>query len=259
MSTPKQEVVAKNLPTQSENKNNQLWSEVYRTDPAATKSYKGPGGFSGTAINTLYPVQQATTVFGPMGSGWGVEIVDEQMIQGAPIYLEQNDQHVHVCNEMTHTLRVEIWANYNGEMLKTTHFGHTPYITKNKWGAVTDHEYAKKSLSDAIKKALTLWGFSADIFMGDFDDPDYVSEISDQIEIEKSDDKAEEALNQRQAYKTWADKQVGLIETATSANELEHIFVAAFRKAKRKDDTDLLTAITKAKDARKKELLEKAA
>lgn len=63
--------------------NTSIWDKVESTDPAATKGYKGPGGFSGTAVNPTYLNRKATELFGPCGIGWGTEIVNEYVTEGA--------------------------------------------------------------------------------------------------------------------------------------------------------------------------------
>src|SRR5690554_7741465 len=62
-----------------------LWEKVQSTDPKYTKQYKGAGGFSGTAINATYIVKRLSETYGPVGSGWGYEILDERVDQGGPI------------------------------------------------------------------------------------------------------------------------------------------------------------------------------
>jgi hypothetical protein len=56
------------------------------------------------------------------------------------------------------------------------HFGQTTFVGKNKNGYFTDEEAPKKSLTDAIGKALSMLGFSADIYLGLFDDNKYVND-----------------------------------------------------------------------------------
>ncbi|WP_434771820.1 hypothetical protein [Pseudomonas entomophila] len=48
----------------------------------------------------------------------------------------------------------------------------------------TDGEAPKKSLTDAIKKALSMLSFSADVFLGLFDDNAYVQQRQEETAIE---------------------------------------------------------------------------
>ena len=59
-----------------------LWSRVEKTDPAFTKEFNKGGGFRGTSINATYLAKKATEVFGPIGLGWGVDVVEEHFIDG---------------------------------------------------------------------------------------------------------------------------------------------------------------------------------
>lgn len=150
-----------------------IWEQVERTDPRHTKSFQRSGGFSGTAINAVYLARQATQVFGPMGIGWGVEIVDETIMQGAPML---HDGAV-IGHELIHKLRINLWYLDNGQRGEVTHFGQTTFVGKNKYGPYTDEEAPKKSLTDATSKALSLLGFAADVHLGLYDDNKYVSDL----------------------------------------------------------------------------------
>ena len=50
-----------------------IWNKVQETDPKFTK--KDYGGF--TSINGVYLYKKATDIFGPIGIGWGFDILDE--------------------------------------------------------------------------------------------------------------------------------------------------------------------------------------
>lgn len=228
-----------------------IWNKVSATDPSATRGYKGAGGFAGTAISSLYPVKRATEIFGPVGSGWGYEIVEESYVEGANIVTPEGDV---TGKEQTHTIRVKLWAMIDGKRAECEHFGHTPHIYTNKYGVQTDHEAAKKSLTDAIKKALTMWGFSADVFMGQYDDHEYVKAMQEKEALETAEDKDAVAISQATEYSTWKETNKRLIETSVSLHELKAIFAAAAKKAKRMEDDTFIKLITKLKDKRKEEL-----
>ena len=55
-----------------------LWNAAKFVDPSRTKGFSRRGGFKGTATNPTYLMMRATEVFGPVGIGWGWEIVNEQ-------------------------------------------------------------------------------------------------------------------------------------------------------------------------------------
>lgn len=137
--------------------NRDLWDLASPTDRNFTKRFTRGGGFAGTAINATYMIQRATEVFGPVGLGWGWEIMDEKYQEGAP-------------GDIIHVLRVRIWFTFGEKTGSFEHFGQTTFVGKNKNGPFTDEEAPKKSLTDAITKALSCLGFASEIHMGRWDD-----------------------------------------------------------------------------------------
>lgn len=154
--------------------NLKLWQAVEKTDPQFTKPFSRGGGFRGTATNATYLAKKATELFGPMGIGWGIEILDEAIMDGAPL-----DEQGHV--EKIHKVRVKLWYKLNGERGEVVQFGQTTFVGRNKHGYFTDEEAPKKSLTDAMSKCLSLLGFSADVHLGRFDDNKYVSDLREEF------------------------------------------------------------------------------
>ena len=150
-----------------------LWRSVEKTDPQYTKPFSRGGGFRGTAVNGTYLARKATEAFGPMGIGWGLEILDEELMQGAPL----GDG----AFEQVHKVRVKLWYKLNGERGEVVQFGQTTFVGRNKNGFFTDEEAPKKSLTDAMSKCLSLLGFSADIHLGRFDDNKYVNDLQQEF------------------------------------------------------------------------------
>ncbi len=147
----------------------ELWNAVFETDPAHTKDFSRSGGFKGTAINPLYLIKKATELWGPIGASWGPDIVSEQILQGAPIIVAEKV----VGHESVHCVQISL--RHPGGTVPA--FGQTVFVGKNKYGAFTDEEAPKKSLTDAIGKALSWLGFSADVHMGMYDDSKYVNDM----------------------------------------------------------------------------------
>ncbi|HSH42543.1 MAG TPA: hypothetical protein VK973_10520 [Arenicellales bacterium] len=162
--------------------NLQIWEQVEKTDPQYTKPFNRGGGFKGTATNATYLAKRATEVFGPMGLGWGVEIVEESYIEGAPIGED--------VREIIHKVLVQVWYKLDDQRGEVRQFGQTTFVGKNKHGYFTDEEHAKKSLTDGMSKCLALLGFAADIHLGRYDDNKYVSEVTAEF---SRDAKLEEA------------------------------------------------------------------
>jgi hypothetical protein len=158
-----------------------LWRSVERTDPRATKNFSRGGGFKGTAISPMWLIRQATELWGPIGNEWGVRIVTEKIVPGAPLVTEAGAV---LGTEAIHQVQIELF--YPGGTVPA--FGQTQFVGKNKYGFFTDEEAPKKSLTDALTKALSWLGFAADVHMGLFDDVKYVNSL--RAEFEKEDAKA---------------------------------------------------------------------
>jgi len=238
----------------AEKKNLDLWEKVGTTPPQYTKGFNQ--GFSGTAINSTYLIRLATEHWGMIGLDWGYDISEERVDSGAPVYNANNDI---IGNILTHTIKLCLWVKRGEEYARIEHFGHTPYVyysaKNNKW--ITDQEAPKKSLTDALKKCLSMYGFSADIYLGLYDDQNYVEEVKAQVALDNSDNKADEEIKQRQEYEELYKDNLNLIKTATNMNELEKVFVSITRKAKRRNDEKGMRELTESKNKRKDELTEK--
>ena len=144
-----------------------LWDSVSQTDELFTKIFTR-GEFVGTSINPTYLVKRATEMFGVMGQGWGVRVVEEKYVDGAPLLVVEGKPTLYA---KIHTLRAELWYNHGGKSGSVEQFGQTTFVGARHDGTFfTDEDAPKKSLTDAMTKCLSLLGFSSDIYLGTFDD-----------------------------------------------------------------------------------------
>lgn len=157
------------MTTETKPSNLGLWDSVRTPDPHHTKKFKRGGGFEGTAINAVYLIRLATETWGPMGGAWGIDIVDERIELGAPLLKGE----LVIGHEKVHVLRINL--RHPGGVVPA--FGQTTFVGTNKYGAYTDEEAPKKSLTDALTKALSWLGFAADIHMGLWDDNKYLTAV----------------------------------------------------------------------------------
>ena len=145
----------------TDKKNNlELWNAVFETNPSHTSDFNK--GYKGTAIKPYYVIQRATERWGAIGMAWRVIEVDRQIVNDC-VYMK---------------VRVE-----------------TPEGSAEHWGGETldnykgtgpDDEAFKKAYTDAFMKALSLFGFSADVHLNMFSDSKYKEYLDRKYEEENT-------------------------------------------------------------------------
>ena len=131
--------------------NMKLWNQVCTTDPDYTKEVNQRGGF--TSISAQYQLKTATEQWGPYGSTWGVKDCEHTLVRDA-------------AGEVVEAaLHATFWYPH-GEFTLSTDIAYRP-----------GNDTRKKLLTDLTTKALSKLGFSADVFMGLFDDNKYVDDL----------------------------------------------------------------------------------
>ncbi|ELU6036729.1 exodeoxyribonuclease VIII [Salmonella enterica] len=230
-------------PISIESEHFSIWSQVSRTDPKYTKPVT-VGGYSFTSISGQYMFMLATKTFGPVGTGWGYEITGDEMLPGKPMmeivksaegkdsYRILRDADGSLITELNHALRIKFWyRDKNGSRHTFEAWGHTPYMTSGAGGKITtDSEVKKKSLTDAIKKALSMLGFCADIFLGQFDDPAYLNELKTESSLSEAAGKVIDKTLQRKEFDEQFSRVADTMAKATSTNEVEKISAKLIRE-----------------------------
>jgi len=196
-----------------------IWEQVKETDKAFTKTTNFDGRDI-TSINTLYMVKRATELFGPLGKGWGYDVLIDRFDQGAPVL--SKDGSVVLYNEQMHTIQIKFWYVHAGKRNHVTHYGHTPYVRKTQWGASTDFDAPKKSLSDAIKKCLSMLGFCADVYLGMFDDATYLEGLALKKALEEAGESgADQVLAEAKSdFRDWLRSQLTAIDACPNERAL---------------------------------------
>ncbi|MFQ6345988.1 hypothetical protein ACQRBV_22835 [Pseudomonas sp. R11F] len=230
--------------------NMQIWSKVDKTDTRFTKKAKVNGqditSLSGTAM-----VMKATELFGPVGIGWGWKIVEERFDEGHEIFIGEGDKRACIGREIGHTVKIALWFTQDGMRGEIEQYGCTRYQYKTSYGMTTDGEAPKKSLTDAIKKALSMLGFSADVFLGLFDDQDYVNALEDEQAIEQAEDKVAEEERQKQERLDYIASVIESLKTAKTPKELKAFHDVAVRRLTLRSDTKAVTRIVREYDEQK--------
>lgn len=215
--------------------NMKIWRSVMRTDPRYTKDLAG-AGFEGTSINAEYMIMRATEIFGPIGTGWGFEVLEDRMLPGAPmseaIYEDKKfignrllrDGDGTLITEQNHSIKIAFWyLKDNGVAERFEAYGATKYLYKTKHGITCDGEAQKKSLTDAIKKALSLLGFSADVWLGLYDQAEYKQENAIEFDIRNASDKAEDVTRIRKELDEKFKLNTDSMRSAVTPNEVSGI------------------------------------
>ena len=226
--------------------NLEIWNSVCETDPKFTSP--AYGGF--TSVNGVYLFKRATEIFGIAGIGWGYEILEERYDEGIPFLVKDIGE----VTSKTHTLRVKLWFMQDGKRGEVTQYGHTEYIYKTKNGYMVDGEAPKKSLTDGIKKCLSMLGFAGDIFMGQFEDSEYVNELKLKSEIEHADDKDAVKLKQAKEYQEWLAVELRAYALIDGAKALKTVYTGHMRKASRRKDAEGQKLLTETYENRMKEI-----
>lgn len=237
----------------STDNNMSIWSEVEKTDPAATKT-ANVGGMKITSIGGQHMIKRATEMFGPVGIGWGWKIVEERFDKGGEI---RKDDGTVIGTEVGHVVRICLWFEKDGKRGEVEQYGCTPFTYKSKWGVTTDTEAPKKSLTDAVKKALAMLGFSADIFLGLFDDQEYVNQRQEEAEIERAEDKEAAAERLKAERLQWLQNAIASMAKAPTAQALKVMHTKYVRDADRRGEKNFITRLAKANDERMAELSNK--
>ncbi|BCB62186.1 hypothetical protein HaloA020_28870 [Halomonas sp. A020] len=182
----------------------ELWQQVDKTPTTAIKA-ANVDGQDITTLDAMHVIELATKVFGPMGIGWGYRIEDERFDVGAPVLGNKGEL---IAHEQTHTIRLVLWYRWQGDRGEVTQFGHTRYVYRTSTGKwKTDGEAPKKSITDAIKKCLSLLGFAADVYYGKFDNKDYTQTQQAATRIAVAEDQDAEIEKLRQDYADWLKRE----------------------------------------------------
>lgn len=212
--------------------NLKLWDSVSKTDPTFTKKVTQRGGY--TSISPQYQLREATNVFGSYGVGFGFESIEFD----------------YELAESTKLVLVKAVFFYVLDGKKIT------FPIMNSWsfmqGSKVDADFAKKAETNTMSKALSKLGFSADVFMGQFDDPEYVGMVGNEFALEKADDKSEELARQQLAYRDECMKQINALKDAKTPSELKGLFGDFIRRATTRNDVAHIARLNKARDEKLK-------
>lgn len=199
-----------------------IWNEVSETNPDHTKLVT-IGQRSYTAIAPTSQAKKATEIFGAYGLGWGLSKSD-----------------------LDWTLKDDGLVIHNAEFFYTIEGKREAFLIKNSAQYKTpdkynegkfriDDDFAKKLETNTLSKSLSKLGFNADVFMGQFDDMEYVNEQRLKAGLEAIDspegDVKDKAVND---FYEWCKGQMDNYTTLKNEASLKAVYNDNMKKAKEK-------------------------
>ncbi len=218
--------------------NLKLWDSFGKTDPKYTKAANVDGNKQ-TSLTGGYMVKLATESLGAIGEGWGYRILEERFDNTRPIvHLDKGNlvplmDGGNIVWEQNHTLLIEMW---HGDRANTfTQYGHTKYryMKADKSKLIVDNEYAKKSLTDAMKKCLSLIGVCSDVFMGEFDDINYQHAAKIENDMKNADNKELEWSNKVAELRDSVTKNIKGMGMCPTVESMQSVWAITSSKIER--------------------------
>ena len=133
-----------------------IWDSLCKTNPDYTRSVPSSYGKKITSIDPMYQIQCMTETFGPVGLGWKYNV--KYTYQDSLVFAEVS---IHYCVH-------DNWFEYGPVCSVQNLF---------KKNGNLDDEAPKKAMTDAMTKAFSHLGMSADVFLGMFENNKYVEDL----------------------------------------------------------------------------------
>ena len=130
-----------------------IWDSEKHTPAAETNKVNRRGGF--TAVNHQYQMMRGTQLWGPYGEKWGMDIISMQFIGETPTSLLLHCKFYYP-------------SPIDGKRCE--------FEVLNDWPFKPGDDSAKKALTNTRSKALSMLGFSADVYHGYHDNQDYLKD-----------------------------------------------------------------------------------
>ncbi len=173
--------------------NMKLWDAVKTTDPDHQRPVKyGKREF--TTVDPQWQVQQATKLWGPYGDKWGLRDIKHEIIRMDGIGTD--GPYVEYAIVLSAKF---FYPSVSGE--------EASFEVMNDDKFSRGQETLKKLVTNTRSKALSWLGFSSDVFMGMYDDVDYVRDL-------------QERSKEQNAMK---DKMLAVIAAASSLEKLASV------------------------------------
>jgi len=145
-----------------------VWDNFKHTDPKFTKRFRSKFGRELTTVDPMYQIMRMTEMFGAVGQGWTYTVnynyTDKLVFAEVSVATDKN---------------TEGFWNYYGPVCSVEPL----YNTKGN----LDDEACKKAMTDALTKAFSHLGLSADVFLGLFDNNKYIQQMTEKFQPKVAD------------------------------------------------------------------------
>lgn len=192
----------------------ELWNRVCETDPNFTKEAR-KGAYKFTCIAPMYQFKKATEVFGPQGIGWGVEPDSEAFAESK------------YADTVILSYDAILFYKFDGQIGRISIHATEKvcYITDAGKGYLKiDDEVRKKVVTNAKTKGLSELGFSADVFMGMFDDPNYVDYRRTEAYIDNAEDQEKALRELREDLLKWLKNEIGVYAQINTVQAMQSVY-----------------------------------
>jgi|TARA_R110002110_G_scaffold158868_2_gene356414 hypothetical protein len=145
-----------------------VWDNFKHTDPKFTKRFRSKFGRELTTVDPMYQIMRMTEMFGPVGQGWTYTVnytyTDKLVFAEVAVATDKNKE--------------GFWNHYGP-------VSSVEPLYNSKGGL--DDEACKKAMTDALTKAFSHLGLSADVFLGLFDNNKYIQQMTEKFKPQVAD------------------------------------------------------------------------
>ena len=156
-----------------------IWDKNFNIDPKFTKNVRVQGKQPFTNIDTYYLLKVATEQFGSYGAGFGIDKMEwsEKEFKDGTIIMTLDAEFFYISDDKKSVFPIRNSLKY-------------AYSTKNGYYKI-DEDVPKKLMTNTIAKALSYLGFGASVYMGLFEDVDYVDMVNADFTFISNDQRVE--------------------------------------------------------------------
>jgi hypothetical protein len=198
--------------------NMDIWSRVDKTDISKTKKVT-IGSYQYTAIDATYQQKTATKLFGPYGLNWGLSVseFDFTLVEKTGMVIHRAEFFYPQLKEGEPTVSARFIIHNAIKAFEYKNGSNGEYIK-------SDDEFAKKLETNTISKALSRLGFNADVFLGQFEDQDYLNSLRIEQSLEHVDNDSDVMLAKRNEFFEWCQKELKTYELLTNETAIKTVY-----------------------------------